>query len=142
MHRWNSLLLDGQQFARLDRDDACRTRTAVDQTHLAEEFTRAKPGENDLAAFLVGIGHLGATGKQDDQRLGIFAGAHHLLRCARHARRHRHLRQALEFASHRDRKRAARCAEPPDSGRQEVADIKQFPFMELRTDYKLNSQIS
>jgi hypothetical protein len=67
MQRWNSLLADGQQFARLDRDDAGRTRTAVDQAHFAEEFTGAEPGENDLAAFLVEIGHLGATGKQDDQ---------------------------------------------------------------------------
>jgi hypothetical protein len=103
MQRWNSSCR-GQQFAGLDGDDAGRTRTAVDQAHFAEKFTRGQPGQNDLPAFLVEIGHLGAPGEQDDQGLGIFAGAHHLL-AAPGTPTHRHFGQALEFALIKTRKK-------------------------------------
>ncbi len=91
------LLAEGQQFAGFDGDDIGRPRAAVDQAHFSEKFTRTQPGENDLATFLIEIGHLGATGEQDDQGLRVFTRAHDLLATSG-APTHRRFRQALQFS--------------------------------------------
>jgi hypothetical protein len=91
--------------------------------------------------FLVEIGHLGATSEQDVSVTRHLSPARTTcsLRPARLT--HATLRQALEFALIETRKERHVAQEPPDS-----ADIcrghKSFSFMELRGDYKLNSQIS